>query len=56
MPTNVEIKARVCDIENLRQRAVELSGSEGELLEQEDTFFTCQNGRLKLRIIKVCTK
>ncbi|XP_076471839.1 adenylate cyclase CyaB-like [Babylonia areolata] len=52
MPSNVEIKARVNNCADLRTRAQELSGSDGEILEQEDTFFVCENGRLKLRILK----
>ncbi|KAK7477186.1 hypothetical protein BaRGS_00031571 [Batillaria attramentaria] len=52
MPTNVEIKARVTDIANLRKRAAQLSGTDGQTLEQEDTFFNCHNGRLKLRVEK----
>ena len=53
MPNNVEIKAQVNNIEELTKRARELSGTEGELLQQEDTFFMCQNGRLKLRVLQV---
>ncbi|KAK7099111.1 uncharacterized protein [Littorina saxatilis] len=52
MPSNVEIKARVTNMAELTKRAKELSGTEGELLQQEDTFFFCQNGRLKLRIVQ----
>ena len=53
MPNNVEIKARVKNIAELTERARMLSGTEGELLQQEDTFFVCQNGRLKLRVLQV---
>lgn len=53
MPSNVEIKARVRDMEGLKKVAATLSGSDGELLQQEDTFFYCRNGRLKLRVRKV---
>ncbi|XP_025088077.1 uncharacterized protein LOC112560429 isoform X2 [Pomacea canaliculata] len=52
MPSNVEIKARVRDMEGLKKVAATLSGSDGELLQQEDTFFYCRNGRLKLRVRK----
>ena len=55
MPSNVEIKARVHDFVELVKRAKELSGSDGEVLEQEDTFFVCPKGRLKLRLLKVTT-
>jgi predicted adenylyl cyclase CyaB len=49
MPTNVEIKAIVRDWNRTCQAAVALSDSPVEILEQEDTFFACPHGRLKLR-------
>jgi len=49
VPRNVEIKARVEDIEALRKRAAECSGGEPELIVQEDVFFNTPRGRLKLR-------
>jgi predicted adenylyl cyclase CyaB len=51
MAENIEIKARVRNWPDLQARARALSGSEGELLEQEDTFFRVPAGRLKLRIL-----
>jgi len=47
--TNIEIKARVRDADSFRQRARALSGTSGELILQEDTFFRTPQGRLKLR-------
>ncbi|KAL8573098.1 hypothetical protein ACOMHN_027358 [Nucella lapillus] len=52
MPSNIEIKARINDFADLKTKVQKLSGSDGEILEQEDTFFKCPNGRLKLRILK----
>lgn len=52
MPSNVEIKANIPDVAVFKQKAAKLSGTEGTVLEQEDTFFKCNNGRLKLRIQK----
>jgi predicted adenylyl cyclase CyaB len=49
MPRNVEIKARVPDVEALRQRAEALSNGPVEVLDQRDTFFSVPCGRLKLR-------
>jgi predicted adenylyl cyclase CyaB len=49
MPANVEIKARVENIDALRARARSLAGSEPEVLNQVDTFFTVPGGRFKLR-------
>lgn len=51
MATNVEIKARVRDLEALCARAQALSGQSGELISQEDVFFNVAHGRLKLRIL-----
>ena len=53
MPSNVEIKARVSDMAELKKRAAALSSSDGEILNQEDTFFCVPNGRLKLRQLGV---
>lgn len=47
---NVEIKARIDSIEALLPRARALAGgAEPELIEQDDSFFACRHGRLKLR-------
>ncbi|XP_071187704.1 uncharacterized protein [Salvelinus alpinus] len=49
MPSNVEIKARVSNATRLAERASQLSQSEGTVIRQQDTFFNCSTGRLKLR-------
>ncbi|XP_048578530.1 uncharacterized protein LOC116610603 [Nematostella vectensis] len=49
MPKNVEIKAKIRDLDSIRAKAKELSGEDGTLIEQEDTFFKSPKGRLKLR-------
>uniref|UniRef100_A0A8C9S9X6 Si:ch211-156b7.4 n=1 Tax=Scleropages formosus TaxID=113540 RepID=A0A8C9S9X6_SCLFO len=49
MPSNVEIKAVVRDMGFLKERAKELSRSEGTVIHQQDTFFNVEKGRLKLR-------
>jgi predicted adenylyl cyclase CyaB len=46
---NVEIKARVANQGAIRRRAEALADGPAELLVQEDTFFACPEGRLKLR-------
>jgi adenylate cyclase class IV len=53
MPRNVEIKARVENLDEVKQLAKKLSGEDGTLIEQEDTFFNSPQGYLKLREIKV---
>lgn len=49
MPRNIEIKARLASIEAILPIAVALCGQQPQLIEQDDTFFHCDNGRLKLR-------
>ena len=49
MPANIEIKARVHNIADLRRRAEALSDTPAEVIPQEDTFFHTPKGRLKLR-------
>lgn len=49
MPSNVEVKARVDDVEELKLIAQHLSGTEPTVIPQEDIFFNAPNGRLKLR-------
>ena len=51
MPVNVEIKARVGDVDSLRQRIRALAGGDARVLRQEDSFFQVPSGRLKLRVI-----
>lgn len=49
MARNVEIKAHVEDLEVLALRAAALADQGPVEIFQDDTFFTCPNGRLKLR-------
>lgn len=51
MSTNIEIKARVGSLDELHPRVASLSDAAPEYLTQDDTFFTCPNGRLKLRVL-----
>lgn len=50
MPKNIEIKARLRDWRAVEARAADLSMSPGRTIRQEDTFFSCRTGRLKLRV------
>jgi predicted adenylyl cyclase CyaB len=52
MPTNIEIKARVRDMTDLRRRAGEASDTPVQVIPQEDTFFHTPRGRLKLRQLR----
>lgn len=49
MPRNVEIKARVADIEALAATVKAIADQGPIEIIQDDTFFTCEAGRLKLR-------
>ena len=51
MPSNIEIKARVRYFDEIRQRAEKLSHMPLQVIQQEDTFFNTEMGRLKLRIL-----
>ena len=51
MPANVEIKARVKDLTQLKNRAESLSDTPMQVILQEDTFFNIPKGRLKLRVL-----
>jgi predicted adenylyl cyclase CyaB len=49
MSRNVEIKARAADLPRIEVRARALADQGPFELRQDDTFFVCPNGRLKLR-------
>ena len=51
MPSNIEIKARARNFDKMRQRAEKLSDTPLQVIQQEDTFFHTEMGRLKLRIL-----
>jgi len=52
MPTNIEIKARVDSLEKLLPVVASLANAGPEHVVQDDTFFSCPNGRLKLRVLR----
>ena len=49
MARNVEIKARISSIESLLPKVVALASDGPSEIKQDDTFFQCEAGRLKLR-------
>lgn len=49
MPTNIEIKARIDSIERLLPVVASIADEGQEHVLQDDSFFSCPNGRLKLR-------
>ena len=51
MGRNIEIKARVSDPDAMRRRIDSIADRGPEILHQEDLFFPCSDGRLKLRIL-----
>ena len=46
---NVEVKARISSIDELLPRARAIAGQAPQLIVQDDSFFACPHGRLKLR-------
>ncbi len=49
MARNIEIKARIASVEALTPKAAVLATDGPIEIHQDDTFFRCTNGRLKLR-------
>jgi len=49
MPRNVEIKAHIESVDALSARAQAIADNGPTEIFQDDTFFSCPNGRLKLR-------
>lgn len=48
---NVEIKARISSVEALVPRVAALADQGPVEIEQDDTFFVCERGRIKLRAL-----
>ena len=51
MARNIEIKARIPSVEALLGPARALADGPPVEILQDDTFFTCRDGRLKLRVL-----
>lgn len=49
MPRNIEIKARIESVDALSPKAAALAKEGPVEISQDDTFFRCESGRLKLR-------
>jgi adenylate cyclase class IV len=49
VPRNIELKARITSVEALLPVAQALADGTPQAIAQDDTFFVCANGRLKLR-------
>ncbi|XP_059351615.1 uncharacterized protein LOC130702335 [Daphnia carinata] len=49
---NIEIKAKIHDVNAVIKKVAEVCKMEMEVIEQCDTFFKTENGRLKLREFK----
>ena len=50
MGRNVEIKAKVTELDQVRRLAEAMADERPSVSEQEDTFFRCRDGQLKLRV------
>ena len=51
MPRNIEIMAKISQLDAVQEAAEKLAGSSPESIEQEDVFFHADSGRLKLRVL-----
>ena len=49
MATNIEIKAKIRDFDQLKKQVEQISDTPVEIIPQTDTFFHTPQGRLKLR-------
>lgn len=49
MARNIEIKARIISVADMLPLARSVATTKPSLIHQDDTFFHCRNGRLKLR-------
>lgn len=49
MPRNIEIKARITSVEAFATKVAAIADQGPIEIIQDDTFFSCDNGRLKLR-------
>jgi predicted adenylyl cyclase CyaB len=50
--SNVEIKARARNLRSVAEKALSAGAAEAGVFRQEDTFFRCASGRLKLRAVE----
>lgn len=50
---NIEIKAKIHDIDRVISKAKELSNNDGKIIKQHDVFFNAIKSRLKLRKFEV---
>ncbi|GAB2938769.1 class IV adenylate cyclase [Hafnia psychrotolerans] len=53
MARNIEIKARIDDFSAMYEKIGVLAEGLPDLIDQDDTFFICPHGRLKLRTLAV---
>lgn len=51
MARNIEIKAKVDDFSALYEKLALISDGMPDIIDQDDTFFICPHGRLKLRTL-----
>ncbi|MGL4352916.1 MAG: class IV adenylate cyclase [Aeromonas popoffii] len=51
MPRNIEIKAKIARIDTLFPKAAAIANQGPIEIAQDDTFFRCESGRLKLRTL-----
>ena len=53
MKSNIEIKAKITDLQEIKKLIEQLCSSDPTVLNQRDIYYDAKNGRLKLRIFSV---
>ena len=53
MKSNIEIKAKVNNLEKIKKSVKQISQPDPQIFDQRDIFYKVQNGRLKLRTFSV---
>jgi hypothetical protein len=51
MPRNIEIKAKIARVDTLLPKVAAIASQGPVEIAQDDTFFRCESGRLKLRTL-----
>lgn len=49
MPRNIEVKARIYEYDEVKSKVASIATEDPVEIIQDDTFFPCESGRLKLR-------
>jgi adenylate cyclase class IV len=50
MKSNIEIKAKITDVQGIEKRVQDICKTDPSILHQKDIYYKSKSGRLKLRI------